>query len=76
MISSQLHQAEPDLDEILKTSDADFSATGLKAASVMRLSRLAVIDAGVVVGSLGTITPQRLASLRQKLARWLIAETV
>jgi hypothetical protein len=34
MITSQLQQADPHLDEVLNPDDPDFPATGLKAASV------------------------------------------
>jgi len=74
MVSSQLHQAEPALDEVISTSDSDFSATGLKTSSVLRLSRLAVVDGRTIAGSLGTISPARLASIRQKLSAWIAAQ--
>lgn len=53
MISSQLQQAERDLDEIIMPVDAEFSATGLKVASVIRLSRLAVVHDQPIAGSPG-----------------------
>lgn len=71
MVSSQLQQAEPDLDEIIRQDEAEFAATGLKASSVVRLSRLAVIDGDMLVGCLGTISDERLESLCQRLAAWL-----
>lgn len=37
MVSSQLQQADADLDEILLSSDTNFAATGLKVPSVLRL---------------------------------------
>ncbi len=74
MVSSQLQQAEPILDEIIHQNDSDFSATGLKVASVVRLSRLAVIDGGMLIGCVGAIGDDRLDRLRRRLARWL-AET-
>jgi mRNA interferase MazF len=43
MVSSQLHQAETGFDEILIPQDSDFAGSGLKAPSVLRLSRLAVL---------------------------------
>jgi mRNA interferase MazF len=48
----------------------------LKTASVIRLSRLAVIDGQLIVGSLGTIRPDRLHAIRQRLARWLAEDPV
>ena len=73
MVSSQLQQAEPDLDEFLSPEDDDFSATGLKASSVVRPSRLAVVEGAMLVGCLGVISDERLERLRQRLAIWLTA---
>jgi len=44
MVSSKIDQAEAGFDEVLTPADADFPASGLKAPSVLRLSRLAVLD--------------------------------
>jgi hypothetical protein len=43
MVSSQLHQAEVNLDEQISPADTDFIDAGLKTASLLRLSRLAVL---------------------------------
>ncbi|MDP3030439.1 MAG: hypothetical protein Q8N33_00030, partial [Rhodocyclaceae bacterium] len=51
MVSSKLDQAEAGFDEVLATTDGDFAASGLKAPSVLRLSRLAVLDGVLLVGS-------------------------
>lgn len=51
----QLYQADPVLDEIIFTKDPDFVGSGLKAPSVLRLSRLAVLDGALLVGSIGSI---------------------
>ena len=75
MVSSQLQQADADLDEILLPSDTNFAATGLKVPSVLRLSRLAVLDGALLVGSIGEIGEDRLAQVRQRLANW-IAESL
>ncbi len=40
LISSRLHQATPEFDEIINTSDSDYITTGLKVACVIRLGRL------------------------------------
>ena len=72
MVSSQLQQAETGLDEIITPSDADFQATGLKTSSVLRLSRLAVLDGALLVGSIGAIDDRRLADVRQRLADWIV----
>lgn len=71
MVSSQLQQAEPGFDEILMPEDADFAATGLKAPSILRLSRLAVVDGALMAGSIGAIADERLDRIRRKLAEWI-----
>ena len=72
MVSSQLQQAEPYLDEILTTVDPDFATTGLKAPSVLRLSRLAVLEGASLIGCIGSIGDSRLTTLRQRLAAWIV----
>jgi len=75
MVSSQLRQADQQIDEILLTSDPDFAATGLKVASVLRLSRLAVLESSLLMGSLGAISHGRLYRIRQKLAVWIAEDS-
>ena len=73
MVSSQLHQADTGFDEILTPQDSDFAGTGLKAPSVLRLSRLAVLDGTLLLGSIGAISDERLSRVRTRLAEWLVA---
>lgn len=72
MVSSKIEQAESGFDEVLVPADADFAASGLKVPSALRLSRLAVLDATLLVGSIGGIANERLSRIRQRLARWII----
>ena len=74
MVSSQLHQAETGFDEIIMTKDPDFVGSGLKAPSVLRLSRLAVLDGALLIGSIGSISDERLSRVRARLAEWLAAD--
>ena len=71
MVSSPLRQVDGQIDEILSPSDADFAATGLKVPSVLRLSRLAVLESSLLMGRLGKISGERLQRIRQKLAVWI-----
>lgn len=71
MVSSQLQQAEAGLDETVMPSDADFPASGLKAPSVLRVTRLAVLDGALLVGGIGAISDERLGAIRQRLAKWI-----
>lgn len=71
MISSQLHQAIPHIDDRVETIDADFSQTGLKTASVVRLTRLAVVEQTIFAGTIGEISANRLARLKKRLSDWI-----
>ncbi|MCD6185646.1 MAG: type II toxin-antitoxin system PemK/MazF family toxin [Deltaproteobacteria bacterium] len=71
MISSQLHQKILELDEVITTKDSDFIRSGLKLPSVIRASRLAVVEKNILLGKLGQISQNRLSRVRQNLARWI-----
>jgi len=71
MISSQLSQAIADIDEIVETTAADFDASGLKKASVIRISRLAVVESGILLGAIGGISAERLSRIKTRLCRWI-----
>ena len=71
MVSSQLQQAETDLDELVSPDHPDYGGSGLKAPSLLRLSRLAVVN-----GAIGEISPARLLTIRQRLAVWVAADEV
>ena len=72
MISSQLSQQIVDFDEILREGDTDFDVSGLKTASLIRISRLAVVNKAVLLGAVGSIGLARLSSIKNKLSKWLI----
>lgn len=74
MVSSQVQQVEANLDEILTPTDPDFTNSGLKVPSVLRLSRLAVLDGSLLLGSIGEISEERLMNVRQRLAQWVATE--
>ncbi len=75
MVSSQVQQAEANPDEIRTPSDTEFASSGLKISSVLRLSRLAVLDGSLLLGSIGAIRKERLANVRQQLAKWVASES-
>ena len=66
MISSQLHQQIEGFDELIK-GDSDFQQSGLKKTSVMRISRLAVVEGEVLEGRIGRISPDRMQRIRRRL---------
>jgi len=75
MVSSQVQQAETDLDVAITPSDADFTNSGLKVPSVLRLSRLAVLDGSLLLGSIGAISDERLVNVRKRIAKWVASES-
>ena len=73
MLSTQSSQAVPDFDEIIRPADADFGVSGLRTESVIRIARVAVVEAKRLIGSIGTIAPDRLTRIRRRLVDWLNA---
>ncbi len=71
MISSQMRHAIPEFDEIVHEDDPDFAESGLKAASVIRIGRLAVVQGDILLGAIGQIAPVRLQRIKRRLAEWL-----
>jgi mRNA interferase MazF len=71
MLSSQLQQGLKDFDEIIQQNDEDFQESGLKVPSVIRIGRLAVVSLDVLIGSLGSISEDRLLRIKKKLAEWI-----
>ena len=71
MISSQLHQQLPELDEVITSEESDFLESGLKLASVIRISRLAVISGEILLGKLGRIDQKRLIRIKENIIKWI-----
>ncbi|NMF85200.1 type II toxin-antitoxin system PemK/MazF family toxin [Nodosilinea sp. P-1105] len=73
MISSRLAQCIANLNEIIAESDSDFNASGLRQASVIRVTRLAVVNRSIFLGSTGEVSGNRFSRIKQKLATWILA---
>jgi len=71
MISSQLSQKIPEFDEVLTDTDSYFGISGLKSSSVIRISRLAIVDGNIFLGTVGESTPHRLFLIKKRLSDWL-----
>ncbi|MBE2198172.1 MAG: type II toxin-antitoxin system PemK/MazF family toxin [Anaerolinea sp.] len=71
LITSRTYQAVPKFDEIIDPSDSDYSTTGLKAQSVVRLARLASAEPSVISARLGNVSSKRLRQIRKRLIDWL-----
>lgn len=72
-ISTQLHQYIPGFDELITQEDSDFAASGLVANSLVRLGFLAVIPHSKLIGSIGSISPDRHKRLLENLSNYLLA---
>jgi len=74
MISSQLSQEISAFDEIVSPEDIDFSDSGLKFASVIRIGRLASVHKTILEGTIGKIGPDRLTRIKNRLSDWLVGK--
>lgn len=71
LITSQLHQNIIDFDEVITDTDPDFLDSGLKTSSVIRLSRIAVVDKTAINARLGMISAARLLHIKSRIAAWV-----
>lgn len=71
-VSTQLDQRVGGFDELIAPEDNDFSASGLLAASVIRLGFLAVLPRRRLLGSIGSVSPQRYKRLLKNLSDHLL----
>ena len=71
MISSNLEQAIENIDEIITYRDNDFVQSGLKMDSVFRVSRLAVIESNLLLGSVGEDDHKRFERIKSKIINWI-----
>ena len=71
MISSQLHQIIPNLDELIDSKEPDFQQTGLKQSSLICVTRLAVANEDILMSKLGIIDTFRLNRIKTNIAIWL-----
>ena len=55
---------------MLTETDNDFAQSGLRYKSLIRVTRLAVIDDAILPGSIGAIGHERLKRIKSKLAEW------
>ena len=70
-VSTQLHQQVADWDELIQPGDADFPASGLHRASIIRLSYLHATDPAEFAGAIGQVDATRLDRLLTRLADYL-----
>jgi mRNA interferase MazF len=71
-ISTQLHQLVVGFDEIIDPEDLDFIASGLKSRSLIRLGFLSLLPRRMIIGSIGSISPDRHQRLLTKFSDYLL----
>lgn len=71
MIPSRTHQYIEGLDEIISETDIDFTESGLKTKSAIRIARLAVVEDDILRGAIGNISGNRLQRLKTNLVKWI-----
>jgi mRNA interferase MazF len=71
LVTSRSYQAVADFDEVVEPTDPDFALTRLKSRSVIRLARLATVEPAVIAARLGSISPDRLTRICNRLVSWL-----
>jgi len=72
MASTQLHQKIEGLEVVVSSTDQGFMQTGFKKSSLIRTSRLAVVDESIFEGKLGDLTEPIFSKIKQKLSSWLL----
>ena len=72
-ISSQLRQFIPDFDLIIKDNHPEFSGTGLRTFSLIRLANLAVLSKRDIIGTIGYLPKDIHKKLLKTLADFLLA---
>ncbi len=73
-VSTQLHHYVQGFDEIIALTDADFTSSGLVAASLIRLGFLVVLPRQNIAGSIGSIAPERHRRLLAALSNYLLRD--
>lgn len=71
MVSTQLQHCIQGLEVVITAKDPDFSSTGLRADSLLRTSRLAVVSESIFELELGTLSPRRLQEVKERLVHWI-----
>lgn len=67
-ISTQTQGIVTDWDELVRTTDSDYAASGLHRESAIRFSYLYAADSAEIAGTIGHISSERLARLLTRLS--------
>jgi mRNA interferase MazF len=70
-VNTQLHRELAGFDDPIRPGDTDFTTSGLKAPSLIRLGFLAVLPATSLLGTIGSIDRVRHVRLLERLSNHL-----
>lgn len=70
-ISTQLNKYIPEFDEIIRSDDREFAATGLKKESLVRLSFLHVVPPNELRRSIGYVSDCLYQKLLSNLSKYI-----
>ena len=70
-VSTQIHHYVKGFDEIISSEHKDFKSSGLLSKSLIRLGFLAVLPRSRIMGSIGSISPERHKRLLKTLSDFL-----
>jgi mRNA interferase MazF len=70
-LSTQLQHAVTGFDDMITPRDGDFAGSGLKAASLIRLGYLAVLQPSNFIGRIGSVSSERHQVLLERLCQHL-----
>lgn len=71
LLTTQAHQLLVGLDDAIQHADSDFGKAGLREVTVIRVTRIVVVHSSVFEGIIGSISSERLARVRESIARWI-----
>jgi mRNA interferase MazF len=71
MITTHLNYENAGIDEVIKKTDPDFSQSGLKFPSLIRVTRIAVVPTSIFEGVIGSIPHSRLLRIRLRICQWI-----
>ncbi len=71
-VTTQLHQEVKDFDDVIAISDKDFTTSGLRTESLIRLGFLAVLPSKNIIGAIGSIDTERHKKLLKRLSDYLV----
>ena len=71
-VSTQLDKEVKGFDDVISSDDDDFSSSGLRTKSLIRLGFLAVLPSRQIIGTIGSLASTRHRKLLETLSNYLI----